>query len=42
MLLTAFDGMAGVKAATEEELSAVKGISRSDAARIRAYFENKK
>ena len=42
MLLTAFGGMAGVKAATEAEIAAVKGISRSDAARIRAYFESKK
>ena len=40
-LLTAFGGMAGVKAATEEELAAVRGISRTDAARIRAYYDAK-
>ena len=33
--------MAGVKAATEEELAAVRGISRADAARIRAYYDAK-
>ena len=42
MLLTAFGGMAGVKAATEEEIAAVKGISKTDAANIRAYFDRKK
>lgn len=38
-LLTAFGGIAGVKGATEEELAAVKGISRTDAANIRAYYD---
>ena len=42
MLLTAFGGMAGVKAATKEEIAAVKGISKTDAANIRAYFDRKK
>ena len=41
-LLSAFGGIAGVKKATEEELAAVKGISKADAANIRAYFEAKK
>ena len=42
LLLAAFGGMTGVKAATEAELAAVKGISHKDAATIRAYFERKK
>ncbi len=37
-LLAAFGGMAGVKTATEEELAAVKGVTRADAARIVEYF----
>ena len=41
-LLSAFGGMAGVKAATEEEIAAVKGISKADAAGIREYFDRKK
>ena len=41
-LLQAFGGIAGVKNATEEELAAVKGISRTDAAHIRAYYDSKK
>ena len=42
VLLTAFGGMAGVKAATVEEIAAVKGISKADAASIREYFDRKK
>ena len=42
MLLTAFGGMAGVKAATEAEIAAVKGISKTDAVNIREYFDRKK
>ena len=41
-LLSAFGGMAGVKAATEAEIAAVKGISKTDAASIREYFDRKK
>ena len=41
-LLTAFGGMAGVKTVTEEEIAAVKGISKTDAASIREYFDRKK
>ena len=41
-LLQAFGGITGVKNATEEELAAVKGISKTDAARIRAYYDTKK
>ena len=41
-LLSAFGGMAGVKAATEEEIAVVKGISKTDAANIRAYFDSKR
>ena len=41
-LLAAFGGIAGVKSATEEELAAVKGISKTDAANIRAYYDTKK
>ena len=41
-LLAAFGGIAGVKSATEEELAAVKGISKTDAANIRAYYDAKK
>ncbi len=38
-LLAAFGGITGVKNATEEELSAVKGISRADAANIVEYYK---
>ena len=41
-LLQAFGGITGVKNATEEELAAVKGISKTDAVRIRAYYDTKK
>ena len=41
-LLQAFGGITGVKNATEEELAAVKGISKTDAAQIRAYYDTKK
>ena len=40
-LLSAFGGIAAVKAASEDDLAAVKGISRTDAANIRAYYEGK-
>ncbi len=38
-LLSAFGGLAGVKGASEAELSAVRGISAHDAKTIRAYFD---
>lgn len=43
-LLKAFGGIGSIKKATEEEIAAVKGISRKDAAKIREYFDedNKK
>ncbi|MBQ3507778.1 MAG: excinuclease ABC subunit UvrC [Clostridia bacterium] len=41
-LLQAFGGITGVKNATEDELAAVKGISKTDAAYIRAYYDTKK
>ncbi len=41
-LLAAFGGITGVKNATEEEIAAVKGISKADAANIRAYYNTKK
>ncbi len=37
-LLAAFRTMKALKEATEEEISAVKGISKRDAAEIKAYF----
>ena len=41
-LLSTLGGLSAVKTATEEELAAVKGISKSDAVRIRAYFDDNK
>ena len=41
-LLAVFGGITGVKNATEAELSAVKGISKTDAENIRAYYDTKK
>ena len=41
-LLAAFGGIAGVRNATEEEIAAVKGISRADAKNIREYYDSKK
>ena len=38
-LLSAFGGLAGVKRASESELSAVRGISAKDARAIRAYLD---
>ena len=38
-LLAAFGGLNGVKSATEEQIAAVKGISRADAANIVGYFK---
>ena len=40
-LLAAFGGITGVKNATEDQLAAVKGITRADAANIRAYYDEK-
>ncbi len=42
ILLRELGGLAGVKAADEERLAAIKGISRADAASIAAYFADKK
>lgn len=42
ILLATFGGITGVKNATEEDIAAVKGISKTDAANIRAYFDRKK
>ena len=35
-------GLAAVKRASEDELAAIKGISRADAARIAEYFGREK
>ena len=40
-LLSRFGGLAGIKAATEEELCSVAGITPEIAGQIRNYFENK-
>ena len=40
-LLSALGSVTAVKNASEEELAAVKGISKADAARIRAYYDKK-
>ena len=42
LLLKAFGGLEGVKKASESELVAVKGISKSDAANIVEYFKEKR
>ena len=39
MLLKALGSVAAVRGATAEELAAIRGISRADADRIRAYFD---
>ena len=41
-LLAAFGGITGVRNASEEEIAAVKGISKADAANIRSYYDTKK
>ena len=41
-LLTAHGGLAGVRAATEEQLAATKGISAADARNIYAHFHKEK
>ena len=42
LLLRELGGLAGVKAADESRLSAIKGISAADAQRIVEYFKAKK
>ena len=41
-LLAAFGGITGVRNASEEEIAAVKGISKTDAKAIREYYDRKK
>ena len=41
ILLKTFGGLAGVRRATEEELSAVRGITTRDVANILEYFKEK-
>jgi len=41
LLLKHFGGIGAIKAASESEISAVKGISAKDAAKIKEYFNNK-
>ena len=41
LLLSAFGGFNGVKNASAEALSAIKGINSTDVIRIRSYFDNK-
>ena len=41
LLMSALKSVKGVASASEDELCAVKGISRADAANIRAYFSKK-
>ncbi len=41
-LLSTLGSLAAVRTATEDELAAVKGVSRADARAVRAYFDGKK
>lgn len=42
ILLKAFGGIGKIKSASAEEIAAVKGISRTDASKIREYFDKDK